>query len=92
MTAAPERSPLSCRRAAAVRQSAEAIRAAAATAAAAALSYDAVADAADAAAGTTDEPEPHRNRAAWARTRADALRRLALRMWARADALESAAH
>jgi hypothetical protein len=72
-------------------RSAEAIREAAATVAAVALSYDDVAAAADAAAGS-DPDDPHRDRAAWARTRADAERRLALRMWARAAALESAAH
>jgi hypothetical protein len=55
-----------------------------------ALSYDAVAAAADAAAGS-DPAGPHRARAAWARTRAEAQRRLAVRMWARAAALESAA-
>jgi hypothetical protein len=56
-----------------------------------ALSYDAVAAAADAAAGR-DPSGPHRDRAAWARARADAQRRLALRMWARAAAVEAAAH
>jgi hypothetical protein len=56
-----------------------------------ALSYDDVAADADAAAGR-DLAGPHGDRAAWARTRADAQRRLALQMWARAAALESAAH
>jgi hypothetical protein len=76
--------------AAAGQQSADAIREAAATVAAVALSYDDIAAAADAAAGR-DPSGPHRDRAAWARTRAETERRLALRMWARAAALESAA-
>lgn len=88
---APEHSPPALRQAAAGHRAAEAIREAAATVAAVAVSYDALAAEADAAAGS-DPSGPHHDRAAWARTRADAERRLALRMWARATALESAAH
>jgi hypothetical protein len=90
VTVAPEQPPPAQRQAAARCESVAAIRQAAATVAAAALSYDAVAAEADAAAGS-DPSGPHRDRAAWARTRAETERHLALRMWARAAALESAA-
>ncbi|MGY1663733.1 hypothetical protein ACI78Q_21085 [Geodermatophilus sp. SYSU D00705] len=89
MTVLPEQSPAE-QRVAALRASVAAIRDAAATVELVALSYDDVAAVAD-AAGATDPCGPHRGRAAWARTRADAQRRLALRMWARAAAVESAA-
>jgi hypothetical protein len=88
---APEHPPRAQRQATAGRQSAEAIRDVAATVALVALSYDGIAAAADAAAGS-DPAGPHCDRAAWARTRAEEERRLALRMWARAAALDSAAH
>ncbi|MGY1615730.1 hypothetical protein ACI797_03200 [Geodermatophilus sp. SYSU D00691] len=90
MTVSPTQSPPMERRVAALRASVAAIREAAATTELVALSYDDVAAAADVAA-TTDPPGPHLERAAWARARADVERRLALRMWARADALEAAA-
>jgi hypothetical protein len=90
VTAAPERSPLSCRRAAAARQSVEAIRAAAGTAALVALIYDHVAFAAEHAAGAADATQRHRDRVARVRRLAAEERRDALRMWARAAALESA--
>jgi hypothetical protein len=79
------------RQAKAENRCAEAIREAAATVGLVALSYDDIAAAADAAAGS-DPSGRHRERAAWARTRADSQRRLALQMWERAAALEAAAH
>ncbi|MGY1731729.1 hypothetical protein ACI798_09405 [Geodermatophilus sp. SYSU D01045] len=91
MTASPAQQPLDHRRAAVSRGAVAAIRAAAAAAAEAALTYDDVACAAEAAC-SADPSGPHRDRAARMRRRAEEERCEALRMWTRADALESAAH
>jgi hypothetical protein len=88
---APEQPTPAQRNAELRHRSVGAIREAAATAELCALTCEAIASDADTAAGA-DPSGPHRDRAARARRRAAAERRAALGMWARAAALESAAH
>lgn len=73
-----------------MRQSVEAIREAATTVALVALTYDEVACASDDVAGSANSLGPLRDRASWAHRRGAEERRVALRMWGRAAALESA--